>query len=195
MTPRLPRRHVIRPAASAAAAAPGAGAAPATGTAPGRRPQRVCIMVEPSPFTYVCGYVNRYKNMIRFLTEAGVEVLVVTPGPGVTVPGERRQAGGREAGRAAWVPCASACLGVRCAGDPRLTCRPPAVCTPCALAPHPRPPARPPPAPGVDFSAAREQPAEFEGARVVQAFSVGLPWYLSLPLSFGLSPRIYREIK
>lgn len=39
------------------------------------------------------------------------------------------------------------------------------------------------------------QPAEFHGARVVQAFSFGLPWYLSLPLSFGLSPRIYREVK
>ncbi|EFN51474.1 hypothetical protein CHLNCDRAFT_33086 [Chlorella variabilis] len=91
-------------------------------------------MVEPSPFTYVCGYMNRYRNTIRFLTEAGVDVLVVTPGPGMT-------------------------------------------------------------APGIDFSAACEQPAEFHGARVVQAFSFGLPWYLSLPLSFGLSPRIYKEVK
>ncbi|PRW61558.1 sulfoquinovosyl transferase SQD2-like [Chlorella sorokiniana] len=91
-------------------------------------------MVEPSPFTYVCGYMNRYRNTIRFLTEAGVEVMVVTPGPGMTMP-------------------------------------------------------------GVDFSAARDQPADFHGARVVQAFSFGLPWYLSLPLSFGLSPRIYKEVK
>lgn len=91
-------------------------------------------MVEPSPFTYVCGYMNRYRNTIRFLTEAGVEVLVVTPGPGMTVP-------------------------------------------------------------GIDFSAACEQPAEYSGARVVQAFSFGLPWYLSLPLSFGLSPRIYKQVK
>ena len=91
-------------------------------------------MVEPSPFTYVCGYMNRYRNTIRFLTEAGVEVLIVTPGPGLTLPGH-------------------------------------------------------------DFSAACDQPAEFCGARIVQAFSIGLPWYLSLPLSFGLSPRIYGEIK
>lgn len=91
-------------------------------------------MVEPSPFTYVCGYMNRYRNTIRFLTEAGVEVMVVTPGPGMTLP-------------------------------------------------------------GVDFSAACDQPADFHGARIVQAFSFGLPWYLSLPLSFGLSPRIYREVK
>ncbi|PSC74099.1 sulfolipid synthase [Micractinium conductrix] len=137
--PRLPRRHLtVHAAAAAADYAAGSGADPAAGAAPGgplpRQPRRVCIMVEPSPFTYVCGYMNRYRNTIRFLTEAGVEVLVVTPGPGMTLPGS-------------------------------------------------------------DFSAAREQPAEFEGARVVQAFSFGLPWYLSLPLSFGLSPRIYREIK
>ena len=97
-------------------------------------PNRVAMLVEPSPFTYVCGYMNRYRNTIRFLTEAGVEVLVVTPGPGVT-------------------------------------------------------------APGADFSAACEQPNEFQGARVVQAFSFGLPWYPSLPLSFGLSPRIYNQLK
>lgn len=30
--------------------------------------------------SYVCGYMNRYRNTIRFLTEAGCEVLVVTPG-------------------------------------------------------------------------------------------------------------------
>jgi hypothetical protein len=43
-------------------------------------PKRICFMVEPSPFTYVCGYMNRYRNTIRFLTEAGCEVLVITPG-------------------------------------------------------------------------------------------------------------------
>lgn len=128
LLPRLPRRHLMC-TASAAAAGSAEGA-----EAPPRRPRRVCIMVEPSPFTYVCGYMNRYRNTIRFLTEAGVEVLVVTPGPGVTVP-------------------------------------------------------------GVDFSAACDQPQDFHGARVVQAMSFGLPWYLSLPLSFGLSPRIYKEVK
>ena len=210
MAPRLPRRHVLHVAASAAAV-PGAGAsdggaaaaaaaaaAVGTGGAPGRRPRRVCIMVEPSPFTYVCGYMNRYRNTIRFLTEAGVQVLVVTPGPGVTVPGAGRAAGwlpaavGATRRQAAASVCALAAVRVppslRLAGSPHQSslidlhaCRPPAIF-------------RPPP-PGVDFSAACEQPAEFEGARVVQAFSFGLPWYLSLPLSFGLSPRIYREIK
>lgn len=43
-------------------------------------PRRICLLVEPSPFTYVCGYMNRYRNTIRYLREAGCEVLVVTPG-------------------------------------------------------------------------------------------------------------------
>jgi sulfoquinovosyltransferase len=97
-------------------------------------PKRVCILVEPSPFTYVCGYMNRYRNTIRFLTEAGCEVMVVTPGKGVVLP-------------------------------------------------------------GADPSAFVDQPEEFHGAQVVQAFSFSCPWYGPLPLSVGLSPRIYKEIK
>ena len=91
-------------------------------------------MVEPSPFTYVCGYMNRYRNTIKYLTSLGCEVLVVTPGKGV-----------------------------------------------CA--------------PGADPSAFVEQPSEFEGATVVETFSFSFPWYGNLPLSFGLSPRIYNRIK
>lgn len=95
---------------------------------------RVCIMVEPSPFTYVCGYMNRYRNTIRFLVELGCEVLVITPGRGVTLP-------------------------------------------------------------GADPSAFVDQPEEFHGAKVVQSYSFSCPWYGPLPLSFGLSPRIYKEVK
>ena len=47
-------------------------------------PKKVAILVEPSPFTYVCGYQNRFKNLIRYLKEAGSEVLVVTPGRLIT---------------------------------------------------------------------------------------------------------------
>ncbi|GMH32891.1 hypothetical protein BSKO_00725 [Bryopsis sp. KO-2023] len=50
-------------------------------------PKRVCIFVEPSPFTYVCGYKNRFCNSIKHLVEAGCEVLVVTTGKGVSLPG------------------------------------------------------------------------------------------------------------
>lgn len=45
-------------------------------------PKRVAVFVEPSPFTYVCGYKNRFCTMIKFLVEAGCEVLVVTTGGG-----------------------------------------------------------------------------------------------------------------
>lgn len=38
-------------------------------------------MVEPTPFTYVSGYKNRFQTMIRHLVEAGDEVLVITTGP------------------------------------------------------------------------------------------------------------------
>lgn len=97
-------------------------------------PRRVCIMVEPSPFTYVCGYMNRYRNTIKYLTELGCEVLIISPGKGVSVP-------------------------------------------------------------GADTSAFVDQPDEYCGARVVEAFSFSFPWYKNLPLSFGLSPRIYKEVK
>lgn len=112
-------------ASAAAAAAPSALPAP---------PKRVCILVEPSPFTYVCGYMNRYRNTVRFLQEAGCEVLLVTPGKGVTVP-------------------------------------------------------------GADKSAFVDQPEDFHGARIVSAFSFSCPFYGPLPLSMGLSPRIYNEVK
>ncbi|KAI7843341.1 hypothetical protein COHA_003038 [Chlorella ohadii] len=41
----------------------------------------------------------------------------------------------------------------------------------------------------------QEQPAEFEGARVVEAGSFPCPGYSSVPLSLGLSPRIYKHVK
>lgn len=49
--------------------------------------------------------------------------------------------------------------------------------------------------PGIDQSGFREQPSEYEGARVVSALSIGCPGYLEVPLSFALSPRIWREVK
>ena len=49
-------------------------------------PRRIAIFVEPSPFTYVCGYANRFTNTIRCLVEQGCEVLVITTG---TLPYQR----------------------------------------------------------------------------------------------------------
>ncbi|EFJ45014.1 hypothetical protein VOLCADRAFT_82536 [Volvox carteri f. nagariensis] len=97
-------------------------------------PRRVCIFVEPSPFTYVSGYKNRFTTMIKYLVEAGCEVLVVTTGKGFTLP-------------------------------------------------------------SVDSSSFCDQPETFCGARVVSALSFGCPWYLQVPLSFALSPRIWREVR
>lgn len=46
----------------------------------GAVPRRVAVFVEPSPFTYVCGYKNRFTTMVRHLQESGCEVLLVTTG-------------------------------------------------------------------------------------------------------------------
>jgi len=44
-----------------------------------RNPSRkICLMVEPSPFTHVSGYSNRFKEMLKFLAKAGDEVEVLT---------------------------------------------------------------------------------------------------------------------
>lgn len=49
--------------------------------------------------------------------------------------------------------------------------------------------------PGSDSSAFVDQPEEFHGAEVVETFSFSLPVYGAVPLSFALSPRVYKKIK
>lgn len=39
---------------------------------------KVCLMVEPSPFTYVSGYANRFQEMLRVLENHGDEVEIIT---------------------------------------------------------------------------------------------------------------------
>jgi hypothetical protein len=41
-------------------------------------PRRICLMVEPTPFTHVSGYANRFKEMLKFMQKAGDEVEIVT---------------------------------------------------------------------------------------------------------------------
>jgi len=101
--------------------------------ADGSVPKRIAILVEPSPFTYVSGYKNRFCNTIKHLVEAGCEVMVVTTGRGV-----------------AW--------------------------------------------PGVDSSALQDAPETYHGAQVVSSYSFGFPFYPQLPLTLGLSPRIYKKL-
>jgi len=41
-------------------------------------PRKILLMVEPTPFTHVSGYANRFKEMLKFLSKAGDEVEVLT---------------------------------------------------------------------------------------------------------------------
>jgi len=41
-------------------------------------PMKVGLFVEPSPFTHVCGYSNRFKEMLKYLDKAGDDVSVLT---------------------------------------------------------------------------------------------------------------------
>lgn len=43
------------------------------------RPRKVALLVEPTPFTHVSGYSNRFKEMLRYLQAAGDETEVLTP--------------------------------------------------------------------------------------------------------------------
>jgi sulfoquinovosyltransferase len=40
--------------------------------------RKVCLMVEPTPFTHVSGYANRFKEMLKFLKKAGDQVDILT---------------------------------------------------------------------------------------------------------------------
>lgn len=41
-------------------------------------PLNICLMVEPSPFTYVSGYANRFQEMLLALDKMGDYVEIVT---------------------------------------------------------------------------------------------------------------------
>jgi sulfoquinovosyltransferase len=41
-------------------------------------PRKVCLMVEPTPFTHVSGYANRFNEMLKFMQKAGDEVEILT---------------------------------------------------------------------------------------------------------------------
>lgn len=42
-------------------------------------PMKVLLLVEPTPFNYVSGYANRFKEMLGYMRQAGDEVQVITP--------------------------------------------------------------------------------------------------------------------
>jgi len=41
-------------------------------------PRKICLMVEPTPFTHVSGYANRFNEMLKFLSKAGDNVEILT---------------------------------------------------------------------------------------------------------------------
>ena len=48
--------------------------------------------------------------------------------------------------------------------------------------------------PGADSSAMQDAPETYYGAQVVNSYSFGFPFYPQLPLTLGLSPRIYKKL-
>jgi len=55
-------------------------------------PRNVALLIEPTPFTHVSGYANRFKEMLRYLSKAGdhVDILTVdTKTPKEDLPSEK----------------------------------------------------------------------------------------------------------
>ena len=50
--------------------------------------RRVSLLVEPTPFTHVSGYSNRFKEMLRFLKDGGDDIEVITPDDSSDRPSE-----------------------------------------------------------------------------------------------------------
>jgi len=42
------------------------------------KPRKICLMIEPTPFTHISGYSNRFKEMLKYLRKAGDNVEIVT---------------------------------------------------------------------------------------------------------------------
>lgn len=42
------------------------------------KPRKVCLLIEPTPFTHVSGYSNRFKEMLKYMKKAGDKVMIVT---------------------------------------------------------------------------------------------------------------------
>ena len=41
-------------------------------------PRKICLMVEPTPFTHVSGYSNRFNEMLRYMSKAGDNIDILT---------------------------------------------------------------------------------------------------------------------
>ena len=77
------RRTVLHASASLPDAPLSAGSSSSTSPArvPGLRtcpPKRIGLLIEPTPFTHVSGYSNRFNEMLKYLSKAGDNVEIVT---------------------------------------------------------------------------------------------------------------------
>jgi len=50
--------------------------------------RRIALLVEPTPFTHVSGYSNRFKEMLRFLVAGGDKAAVITPDDSLDRPSD-----------------------------------------------------------------------------------------------------------
>ena len=51
-------------------------------------PMRVSLIVEPTPFTHVSGYANRFKEYLKYQKKAGADVSIITPDDSEDAPSE-----------------------------------------------------------------------------------------------------------
>eukprot|EP00871_Galdieria_phlegrea_P004831 jgi/Galph1/5349/GphlegSOOS_G3913.1 len=51
-------------------------------------PRKVVLIIEPTPFTHISGYSNRYRETLKYFKQAGDEVLVIVPENSPTAPKE-----------------------------------------------------------------------------------------------------------
>jgi len=81
--PPVPRTHNLAMVPMSMSAKKNPARPPALNAQP---PQRVGLMVEPTPFTHVSGYANRFNEMLRYMRKAGDEVEIVTPDESEVAP-------------------------------------------------------------------------------------------------------------
>lgn len=43
-----------------------------------RPPRKVALLIEPTPFTHISGYANRFNELLRYLSKAGDHVDILT---------------------------------------------------------------------------------------------------------------------
>ncbi len=135
-------------------------------------PRRIAIFVEPSPFTYVCGYANRFTNTIRSLVEQGSEVLVITTGI--------RGGGGGGYTHTQHAHTHTPNTHTHTHTHTHIT----TISSGKGVT-----------LPGTTADAFEDPPAMYHGAHVMGVKAFGCPLYWAMPISLALSPRVFSRLK